>query len=613
MYSTPTGHGDHSDEGAPRRGPAAPSEDVLEDVLRRFSAIEAGPSARALVAQVLAATLVAFTRTRSVRDPLPDTAPESAEEALAVLAGIDHLRASLASVDATWQVAAEERIRRDDAAHGVPSSHQGRGAGQEIALARRISPAASAFSQAKARRLVKNMPGAIDRLWSGSMTEQQASALSGALDGAGPDTCRRVDDHLREHPKFLQGKGFKRLQDDVRDLVQELEPETSRDRAERAARARHVRMTPVADGMARVTAVLRGIDAVALMNSLNTRAQSLRAAGAKDSVPALEADLLVDDTLRAVQHDGQSTAQDEGEDDPDARSAGVDDQQPDETQSVEAPPANVESQPAHRESQPASGEDKGTCSAPPRLRPGLDVGIVITDTALLGREDDAETAQLEGYGSIPAHIVRDTMLGRPPGHLRSAEDDHPDEAVSAFYRRLYRSPSTGELLAMESRARAFPAGLARLIRWRDTTCRTPWCNAKIRHSDHVVPHHRGGPTSYANGQGLCARCNLLKEHGLWILSALTAAQRSADLRNPLDDTAEEQPEESRTNPSAPPAAWVWSSPHGAIGVSPTPSLTTPWTDLPPDREGHGDLKTPADPGSPEDPDDPDPPGTPPRT
>ncbi|HLQ79685.1 MAG TPA: DUF222 domain-containing protein, partial [Brachybacterium sp.] len=283
MDSTPMRSGDSPGENTSRRDMAAPSGDVLDEVLGRFGEIEAGPAARALLAQVLAATLIAFTRTRSVRDPLPDTAPDSAEEALAVLAGIDHLRASLAAVDAAWQVAAEERIRRDDAARGVPSSRQGRGAGQEIALARRVSPVSSSFSRAKARRLVQNMPGAVDQLWAGAMTDRQASAISGALDGAGADTCRRVDDHLREHPEFLQGKGYKRLQSDIRDLVQKLEPETSRERAERAARSRHVTMTPLADGMARVSAVLRGIDAVALMHSLRTRAESLRASGAKDS------------------------------------------------------------------------------------------------------------------------------------------------------------------------------------------------------------------------------------------------------------------------------------------------------------------------------------------
>ena len=303
-------------------------------------------------------------------------------------------------------------------------------------------------------------------------------------------------------------------------------------------------MTPLDDGMARVTAVLRGIDALALMNSLRTRAESLRAAGAKDSPPALEADLLVEDTLRAVQPDD-----DTGDD------SAVDD---------------------------TAADDATASDERPRLRPGLDIGIVISDTALWGPEDDTETAILEGYGTIPAHIVRDTLLGRPPGHLRASEEEkHPDEAVSAFFRRLYRSPRTSELIAMESRARTFPAGLSRMIRWRDSTCRTPWCNARIRHSDHVVPHHRGGPTSYANGQGLCARCNYLKEHGLWVLTPLSRPGLHAD-----------RPEESRPDPSAPPGAWVWTSPHGAVGTSITPPLLTPWPDPPSEEENPDDHGPP---------------------
>jgi len=578
MNITPMSSGDRAGGDQPHRDAAASSGDVLEDVLARLGAVEASPSARVLIAQVLAATLVAFTRTSSVRDPLPDTASDSAEEALAVLAGIDHLRASLAAVDATWQVAAEQRIRLADAAQGVAPGKQGKGAGQEIALARRISPAASSFSQAKARRLVQNMPGTVDRLWAGAVTDRQASAVAGALDGASAETCRQIDEQIREHPESLRGKGHKRLQDDIRAMVQRLEPETSRERAERAARTRHVHMTPLNDGMARVTAVLRGIDAVAMMHSLQTRAESLRATGEKASVPALEADLLVGDVLHSTRDDDERHA---------------------------AGPQN------------------------PRPRPGLDVGIVITDTALLGPEDDAETAQLEGYGTIPAHIVRDTLLGQPPGQLRPVAEEHPDELVSAFYRRLYATPRTGDLVAMESRSRAFPAGLARMLRWRDTTCRTPWCNAKIRHNDHVIPHHRGGATSFANGQGLCARCNLLKELGLWVLTPLSRAQNDrgiggaaptqADGTDPVesdgatpakagdvtaatpDGTASVTPDgtapadaegpdpEDVAGTPAPPSAWIWSSPHGATGISPTPPLITPRPEPPAAEEPADDT------------------------
>ena len=43
----------------------------------------------------------------------------------------------------------------------------------------------------------------------------------------------------------------------------------------------------------------------------------------------------------------------------------------------------------------------------------------------------------------------------------------------------------------------------------------PWCDAPIRHADHGTPHRTGGATSYANGSGLCERCNQTKEAGSW--------------------------------------------------------------------------------------------------
>ncbi|MCT7364313.1 hypothetical protein A7G45_15690 [Mycolicibacterium llatzerense] len=82
-------------------------------------------------------------------------------------------------------------------------------------------------------------------------------------------------------------------------------------------------------------------------------------------------------------------------------------------------------------------------------------------------------------------------------------------------RRLYAQPGTNKLVAMESKARTFPKGLARFIALRDQICRTPYCNARIRHTDHVTPHHHDGPTSVHNGQGLCEHCNYVKEEPGW--------------------------------------------------------------------------------------------------
>ena len=87
--------------------------------------------------------------------------------------------------------------------------------------------------------------------------------------------------------------------------------------------------------------------------------------------------------------------------------------------------------------------------------------------------------------------------------------------VPTTLRRLYASPASGELVALESRSRLFPRALGELIRLRDQTCRTPWCDAPIRHTDHVVAHAEGGSTELGNGQGLCQAGNHAKQAPGW--------------------------------------------------------------------------------------------------
>ena len=111
---------------------------------------------------------------------------------------------------------------------------------------------------------------------------------------------------------------------------------------------------------------------------------------------------------------------------------------------------------------------------------------------------------VHGYGPIPAAVARH-MIQTAATDTRSA----------ATLRRLYRHPTSGQLVAMESRARRFPTTLATFIRLRDQTCRTPYCDAPIRHLDHAQPHHQGGPTTATNGLGECEACNYTKETPGW--------------------------------------------------------------------------------------------------
>jgi hypothetical protein len=135
----------------------------------------------------------------------------------------------------------------------------------------------------------------------------------------------------------------------------------------------------------------------------------------------------------------------------------------------------------------------------------VSLNVVMSDAALWGQ--DSAPAVVEGYGPIPASLAR-----------RLVGDAVIDERAVATLRRLYRHPTSGALVAMESRARLFPKGLAAFIGMRDRTCRTPYCDAPIRHRDHAVPRNRGGPTSALNGLGECERCNYVKEAPGWRVS-----------------------------------------------------------------------------------------------
>ena len=127
----------------------------------------------------------------------------------------------------------------------------------------------------------------------------------------------------------------------------------------------------------------------------------------------------------------------------------------------------------------------------------VEVHLVMTDSTLLA--DDHAPAQVISYGPIHAALARDIVRDAP----------------RAWLRRLYTHPAAGDLVATDSRRRAFTGELRDLLIIRDQLCRTPWCDAPIRHADHVVAAADGGDTSATNGQGLCEACNYAKEAPGW--------------------------------------------------------------------------------------------------
>ena len=141
----------------------------------------------------------------------------------------------------------------------------------------------------------------------------------------------------------------------------------------------------------------------------------------------------------------------------------------------------------------------GRCATVPTP---IAVNLVLSDETLLGGGD--APADICGYGPIPAAVARNMIA--------SAATDRRSRAT---LRRLYTHPAAGALVAMESRARLFPPGLAAFIGLRDQRCRTPYCDAPIRHRDHAQPWADGGPTTADNGLGLCEQCNYVKENAGW--------------------------------------------------------------------------------------------------
>ncbi|MER7608861.1 DUF222 domain-containing protein [Nocardioides sp. NPDC127503] len=129
-------------------------------------------------------------------------------------------------------------------------------------------------------------------------------------------------------------------------------------------------------------------------------------------------------------------------------------------------------------------------------KPRIEVKIVMTADSLANDAD--QPAMVEGYGPVPAAWARKA--------LNDAE---------VFVRRLFTDPA-GQLVAMESRSRKAPDGLAEFVATRDGgICRTNGCDAPIRNIDHIERHADGGETRAENLQGLCERCNQAKEALGW--------------------------------------------------------------------------------------------------
>jgi hypothetical protein len=128
----------------------------------------------------------------------------------------------------------------------------------------------------------------------------------------------------------------------------------------------------------------------------------------------------------------------------------------------------------------------------------IEVNLVMGEDSVFG--ESHQPAHLVDYGPVPGPVAREL--------LRNTD-------ARIWLRRLHADPHDGALVSMDRHRRDFSPLMRKLLVLRDQTCRTPWCDALIRHADHVVGVDEGGESTVDNGQGLCEACNYAKALPGW--------------------------------------------------------------------------------------------------
>jgi len=385
--------------------------------------------------------------------------PRSDGALVDVLGALEELKAAACAVQAQAAVDLDVIERDRQAVAGVPTQRRGLGVGSQVGLARRESPYRGRVLLGAAKVWAAEMPHTFRALRHGRLSEHQAIQLVQETACLEREDRAEIDALVCADLAALDGLGTRRLVALVRQHAARLDPAAVVKRARKAESERCVTRRPAPDSMTYLTALLPVAQGVAAYAALCRAADLAAAVGDQRAVDVATAgdrrggDVTVDHT--APRSRGQVMADTLVE-----RLTG-------QARADEVP---------------------------------VTINLLMSDSALLGSGHEA--AHLPGGGVIPAQIARELAAA---GIATDA----------AWLRRLYADPS-GSLVALTSRSRFHPEGLAEFLRIRDQgICRTPYCDAPIRHIDHIASAASGGETSAANGEGPCVQCNLVKEAPGW--------------------------------------------------------------------------------------------------
>ncbi|SMX95308.1 HNH endonuclease [Brevibacterium antiquum] len=358
---------------------------------------------------------------------------DNAWEAQTRIRALEELTSAAAAAQAREAVAFHRHRQAEDAANDVPKREQGKYAGNEIALAKRVSPSTGRKFLSTSKAVVNDLPHTHQALAEGSISEAKARIIADETAWLTSDERLFVDEALKDRAAVA---GSRRLRTEARSLAANVSSDNAHERAEAAGAHRHVSVSALTNGMAMVSATLPLQQAVAAYESLEAAATERKIEGQDfdRSRNQLMADIFVE----------RLTGQDSATDVP------------------------------------------------------TEVHIVMEAESLFS--DGQVPAWIPSYGPLPAKTARNFLAA---------------SRARSFIRRMFTSPETGQLVGMDSRRRTFGGLLRRMVVFRDDVCRTPWCDASIRHADHASPVAEGGQTQWSNASGLCAACNYAKEHPGW--------------------------------------------------------------------------------------------------
>lgn len=401
---------------------------------------------------------------------------ESEAEAVDRVRVLEGVKAACAAAQARETEAFRRMRCAAEAEAGVPVRERGRGVASEVALARRESPHAGSKDVGLARALVAEMPHTMAALTQGHVSEWKATVVCRETAWLPVEARREVDAALADR---LASLGVRALGGEARRLAQQLDPASAVAQTDRCERERRVSVRPAPGGMAYLTALLPMRQAVACRGSLTRAAATTTGVGAaaQRTQDQVMADLLVERVT------GQESA----------------DAVPVEVHLVMTDQALFGIGAASPHGSPRSAGFPSPIGPPNPAGPP-DLPHPESPDASEAADPTAAPAWLVGHGPVPAATARRWLAGT---------------AAQVFLRRLFTAPDSGQLVGMDARRREFSGLLRRMVILREDTCRTPWCDAPVKHIDHAVPFRHGGATSFENGSGLCERCNYTKENPGW--------------------------------------------------------------------------------------------------